>query len=81
MCILDATLLTATTCTVGDSFDLLLCNLATPGVIQLAGVAATGIASDVRIADSWCLPCSSRPIEHATDGAIGIQWPMPMALR
>ena len=47
----DATLLTATTCTVGDSFDLLLCNLATPGMIQLAGVAATGIHSDVRIAD------------------------------
>jgi len=47
----DATLLTATTCTVGASFDLLLCNLATPGVIQLAGVAAAGIHSDVRIAD------------------------------
>lgn len=47
----NADLLQATTCTVGDSFDLLLCNSATPGVIQLAGVAANGIRTDIPIAD------------------------------
>ncbi|MEZ4728694.1 MAG: hypothetical protein R3E79_16290 [Caldilineaceae bacterium] len=47
----NADLLQATTCTVSDSFDLLLCNSAIPGVIQLAGVAANGIRTDVRIAE------------------------------
>jgi hypothetical protein len=47
----DAALLKATACAVSDSFDLLLCNIATPGVIQLAGVAAGGIRSELTIAD------------------------------
>jgi hypothetical protein len=47
----DATVLSATGCTVSDQFDLLLCNLASPGIIQLAGVAATGIVSDLQVAD------------------------------
>jgi hypothetical protein len=47
----DAALLKATACAVSDSFDLLLCNIATPGVIQLAGVAADGIRADLTIAD------------------------------
>lgn len=47
----NAALLKVVACTVGDSFDLLLCNLDTPGLLQLAGVAATGIRTDVRIAD------------------------------
>lgn len=47
----DAAKLKAITCNVGSSFDLLLCNLAQPGIIQLAGVDADGIRSNVRIAD------------------------------
>jgi hypothetical protein len=47
----DATMLKATVCTVGDNFDLLLCNVVTPGLISMAGVAATGIRTDVRIAN------------------------------
>ncbi|MEZ4863403.1 MAG: hypothetical protein R3C14_18945 [Caldilineaceae bacterium] len=47
----DAALLKATGCTTSDSFDLLLCNLAKPGMVQLAGVAATGIHANVRLAD------------------------------
>lgn len=47
----NAAVLKATACTIGGSFDLLLCNTDSPGVIQLAGVAATGIQTDVRIAD------------------------------
>jgi hypothetical protein len=47
----NALLLKATTCTVGEHFDLLLCNIPTPGVIQLAGVAANGIRTNVRVAD------------------------------
>lgn len=47
----DQTLLNPTGCTVGSSFDLLLCNSGTPGLIQLAGVATSGIRTDVTIAD------------------------------
>lgn len=47
----DTTVLKAVACTIGNSFDLLLCNLETPGLLQLAGVAANGIRSDVRVAD------------------------------
>ena len=47
----DQTLLNPTGCTVGSSFDLLLCNTGTPGLIQLAGVATNGIRTDVTIAD------------------------------
>lgn len=47
----DAALLKAVACTVNDNFDLLLCNLATPGVIQLAGVAADGIRAELKLAD------------------------------
>lgn len=47
----DATKLKATACTVGSAFDPLLCNIATPGVIQLAGVAAIAIRTDVKLAD------------------------------
>jgi len=47
----NATLLKAVTCAVGDSFDLLLCNTDTPGVISVAGVAAAGLRTDVQIAN------------------------------
>jgi hypothetical protein len=47
----DATAFKASACTVSNNFDLLLCNIATPGVIQLAGVAASGVRSDVKVAD------------------------------
>lgn len=47
----DTTALKAVACTVSNSFDLLLCNLETPGLVQLAGVAAKGIRTDVRVAD------------------------------
>ena len=47
----DQTLLNATGCTVSSSFDLLLCNIGTPGLVQLAGVAASGIRMDVGVAD------------------------------
>lgn len=47
----DTTILKAVACTVGNSFDLLLCNLETPGLVQLAGVAAKGIRTDARVAD------------------------------
>ena len=47
----DATRVKAITCNVGSSFDLLLCNLAKPGLIQLAGGNADGIRANVRIAD------------------------------
>lgn len=47
----DASVLNAVACPLSDAFDLLLCNLAVPGVIQLAGVAATGIRSDLQVAD------------------------------
>ena len=44
-------MLKATSCPVSDSFDLLLCNPATPSLIQLAGVAASGMRSDTTVAD------------------------------
>ena len=47
----NAAALKTVACTVGDSFDLLLCNTATPGVIRLAGVAATGLRTDTHLAD------------------------------
>lgn len=47
----DQTLLNPTGCSVSAGFDLLLCNIGTPGLIQLAGVAAGGIRTDVTIAD------------------------------
>jgi hypothetical protein len=47
----DATKLRATACIVSSAFDPLLCNIATPGVIQLAGVAATALRTDVKLAD------------------------------
>lgn len=47
----DTTALKAVACTISNSFDLLLCNLETPGLVQLAGVAAGGIRTDVRVAD------------------------------
>jgi hypothetical protein len=47
----DTAILQAAACTVSDSFDLLFCNIAVPGVIQLAGVAAGGIRSSLTIAD------------------------------
>lgn len=47
----DAAVLQVTSCTVGDSFDLLLCHTATPGVVRLAGVAATGIRATAPIAN------------------------------
>lgn len=47
----NAAILKAIACPVSDSFDLLLCNTATPGVIRVAGVATNGIHTNVRIAD------------------------------
>lgn len=47
----DTTVLKAVTCTVSSSFDLLLCNMETPGLLQLAGVAANGLRTDIRVAD------------------------------
>ncbi len=47
----DTAVLNATACTVSASFDLLLCNIGTPGLMQLAGVSAEGIRTDVAIAD------------------------------
>ena len=47
----DTTVLHAVACAVSNSFDLLLCNMETPGLLQLAGVAATGLRTDVRVAD------------------------------
>lgn len=47
----DTTVLKAVACAVSSSFDLLLCNMETPGLLQLAGVAATGLHTDVRVAD------------------------------
>jgi hypothetical protein len=47
----DAAILKAVTCTVGNRFDLLLCNLTTPGRLQLAGVAASGVRTDSKLAD------------------------------
>lgn len=46
----DATLLTATGCAQGATLDLLLCNVTTPGIIQLAGVSALGIRNESTIA-------------------------------
>ncbi|MFN8444353.1 MAG: hypothetical protein U0175_26455 [Caldilineaceae bacterium] len=47
----DAARITAKSCTTSEQFDLLLCNVAMPGAVQLAGVAAEGIRSNVRLAD------------------------------
>lgn len=47
----DSGVLNAVACPVSDGFDLLLCNVAAPGVIRLAGVAAGGIRSDLKVAD------------------------------
>lgn len=47
----DPAILSLTACTVSDRFDLLLCNLDTAGLAQLAGVAAEGIRSDVTVAE------------------------------
>jgi len=47
----DPAILSATTCTVSDRFDLLLCNITTAGLIQLAGVAAEGLRSDLTVAE------------------------------
>lgn len=47
----DTTVLKAVACTVSNSFDLLLCNMTTPGLLQLAGVAANGLRTDIRVAD------------------------------
>lgn len=47
----DATRLKAVSCNVNAAFDLLLCNLAKSGVIQLAGVDASGIGTNIRVAD------------------------------
>lgn len=47
----DPAILSATACTVSDRFDLLLCNLDRAGLVQLAGVAAEGIRSDVTVAE------------------------------
>lgn len=47
----DAAKVKATDCATSARFDLLRCNIAKSGVIQLAGVDADGIRSDARIAD------------------------------
>ena len=47
----DTTVLKAVACAVSSSFDLLLCNMETPGLLQLAGVAANGLRTDLRVAD------------------------------
>ena len=47
----DAARLKANSCTTSNRFDLLLCNFATPGILQLAGVAADGIRSNAHLAD------------------------------
>lgn len=46
----DADALRAVSCPVSDRFDLILCNLAESGLVQLAGVAASGIHADAAIA-------------------------------
>lgn len=46
----DADVLRAVSCPVSDRFDLILCNLAEPGLVQLAGVAASGIYADAAVA-------------------------------
>lgn len=47
----DASVLNAVACPVSNDFDLLLCSVAAPGLIRLVGVAATGIRSDLKVAD------------------------------
>jgi hypothetical protein len=47
----DVGVLNAVACPVSDRFDLLLCSVADPGVIRLAGVAGTGIRADLKVAD------------------------------
>ena len=46
----DANLLRAVSCPVSDRFDLILCNLAEFGLVQIAGVAASGIHEDAAVA-------------------------------
>ncbi len=46
----NAAYLKATACTVSGTMELLLCNVAEPGRIQLAGVSARGIRSEVNLA-------------------------------
>ncbi len=47
----NAAYLKATACTVSETMELLLCNIATPGRIRLAGVAVRGIRSEVNLAN------------------------------
>lgn len=47
----DATMLKATQCTVSNAMELLLCNIDTPGRIQLAGISANGIRSEINLAN------------------------------
>ncbi len=46
----NAAYLKATACTVSQAMELLLCNIAEPGRIQLAGVSARGIRSEINLA-------------------------------
>lgn len=47
----DETLLKATGCAQTAAVDLLLCNVATPGVVQLAGVSALGLGGETTVAN------------------------------
>lgn len=47
----DDTLLSATGCVARDGMELLLCNTQEPGLIQLAGVSATGLRGNTTVAD------------------------------